>query len=64
MNELLAKAVETQAQHFKALITDYCRLESVAAQNQMMQETADWVETLLKETGFATRQLPVEGAPN
>jgi acetylornithine deacetylase/succinyl-diaminopimelate desuccinylase-like protein len=64
MNELLAKAVETQAQHFKALITDYCRLESVAAQNRMMQETADWVETLLKETGFETRQLPVEGAPN
>ncbi len=30
----------------------------------MMPETADWVEGLLKETGFETRQLEVEGAPN
>jgi acetylornithine deacetylase/succinyl-diaminopimelate desuccinylase-like protein len=30
----------------------------------MMKETADWVENLLKETGFETRQLEVEGAPN
>lgn len=64
MNERLAQELATQTQAFKALITDYCRLESVAAQNRMMQETADWVETLLKETGFETRQLQVEGAPN
>lgn len=64
MNERLANELATQTQAFKALITDYCRLESVAAQNRMMSETADWVENLLKETGFTTRQLPVDGAPN
>lgn len=64
MNETLAKELEIQTQAFKSLITEYCRLESVAAQNRMMSETADWVEKLLQETGFATRQLQVEGAPN
>ncbi len=64
MNETLAKELATQTQNFKALITDYCRLESVAAQNRMMAETADWVEQLLQETGFTTRQLQVAGAPN
>ncbi|MEZ4731325.1 MAG: M20/M25/M40 family metallo-hydrolase [Caldilineaceae bacterium] len=64
MNERLAQELEKQTQNFKALIADYCRLESVAAQNRMMGETADWVEKLLQETGFATRQLAVEGAPN
>ncbi|MEZ4714106.1 MAG: M20/M25/M40 family metallo-hydrolase [Caldilineaceae bacterium] len=64
MDKVLANELATQTQNFKALITDYCRLESVAAQNRMMGETADWVEKLLQETGFATRQLPVEGAPN
>ena len=64
MNENLQKELEVQTKEFTGLITDYCRLESVAAQNRMMPETADWVETLLKETGFETRQLEVEGAPN
>ena len=64
MNEQLAKTVAAEVQKFKPLITDYCRLESVAAQKRMMSETADWVENLLKETGFETRQLVVEGAPN
>ena len=64
MNENLQKELESQAQNFKSLIADYCRLESVAAQNRMMPETANWVEALLKETGFDTRQLEVEGAPN
>jgi acetylornithine deacetylase/succinyl-diaminopimelate desuccinylase-like protein len=64
MDETLAKELATQTQAFKALIAEYCRLESVAAQNRMMQETADWVEKLLQKTGFVTRQLPVEGAPN
>ena len=52
MNEKLQKELEIQTQNFKGLIADYCRFESVAAQNRMMQETADWVEDLLKETGF------------
>ena len=64
MNENLQKELEVQTKEFTGLITDYCRLESVAAQNRMMPETAGWVETLLKETGFETRQLEVEGAPN
>ena len=64
MNESLTKELATQTQNFKALIADYCRLESVAAQNRMMGETADWVEQLLKATGFETRQLQVAGAPN
>ena len=63
MNEKLQKELETQTKGFKGLITDYCRFESVAAQNRMMNETANWVEGLLKETGFETRQLEVEGAP-
>jgi len=64
MNEKLQKELEIQTQNFKGFITDYCRFESVAAQNRMMKETADWVEDLLKETGFKTRQLEVAGAPN
>jgi len=64
MNETVAKELERQTEQFKSLIAEYCRLESVAAQNRMMQETADWVEELLKATGFETRQLLVEGAPN
>src|SRR5689334_797277 len=63
-NAKLQKELEIQTQNFNGLIADYCRLESVAAQNRMMNETADWVETLLKETGFQTRQLEVDGAPN
>ncbi len=64
MNDNLTKEIETQVQNFQSLITEYCRLESVGAQNRMMAETADWVEKLLKDTGFETRQLPVDGAPN
>jgi len=64
MNDNLQKELESQIQKFRELIADYCRFESVAAQNRMMPETTDWVEALLKETGFETRQLEVEGAPN
>ncbi len=64
MNTTLTKELETQTQKFTPLITEYCRFESVAAQNRMMKETADWVEKLLKDTGFETRQLEVDGAPN
>jgi acetylornithine deacetylase/succinyl-diaminopimelate desuccinylase-like protein len=64
MNEDLTKELEIQTQNFRNLITDYCRLESVAAQNRMMRKTADWVEGLLKATGFETRQIEVAGAPN
>ena len=64
MSTNIEKELEIQTQNFKALIEQYCRLESVAAQNRMMQETADWVENLLKETGFETQQIKVTGAPN
>jgi len=64
MNEKPTKELEIQTQNFKPLITEYCRFESVAAQNRMMKETADWVEKLLKDTGFETHQLEVAGSPN
>jgi acetylornithine deacetylase/succinyl-diaminopimelate desuccinylase-like protein len=64
MTDKLTKELQTQTQSFKSLITEYCRLESVAAQNRMMKETADWVEKLLKDTGFETQQIAVAGAPN
>jgi acetylornithine deacetylase/succinyl-diaminopimelate desuccinylase-like protein len=64
MDQNLQRELEIQTTIFKGLIADYCRFESVAAQNRMMKETADWVENLLKGTGFQTRQLAVEGAPN
>jgi len=64
MNEKLTKEIEAQVQSFKSLVTEYCRLESVAAQGRMMKETADWVKKLLEDTGFETRLLAVEGAPN
>ena len=64
MNEKLKDKLEVQTQNFRELITQYCRLESVAAKNRMMRETADWVEKLLKETGFETRQIEVAGGPN
>ena len=64
MNEKLTKELEIQTQNFTPLITEYCRFESVAAQKRMMPETANWVENLLKDTGFETRQLQVDGAPN
>jgi acetylornithine deacetylase/succinyl-diaminopimelate desuccinylase-like protein len=64
MYKNLQRELEAQSKNFKELITEYCRFESVAAQNRMMKETADWVENLLKDTGFQTRQLEVDGAPN
>lgn len=64
MNEKLTKELEIQTGKFRNLITEYCRLESVAAQNRMMGETAAWVENLLKETGFETQQIEVAGSPN
>jgi acetylornithine deacetylase/succinyl-diaminopimelate desuccinylase-like protein len=64
VDKSLQEAVEKQTREFKRLIKAYCRLESVATQNRMMQETADWVEALLRDTGFETRQLEVEGAPH
>jgi len=64
MDNTLKSALAKQANVFRALIKDYCHLESVAAQNRMMEETANWVENLLKDTGFDTHQLEVDGAPN
>ena len=64
MNANLTKELEIQTENFTPLITEYCRFESVAAQNRMMPETANWVENLLKETGFVTQQLAVTDAPN
>ncbi|HQU36672.1 MAG TPA: M20/M25/M40 family metallo-hydrolase [Anaerolineales bacterium] len=64
MNKKVQQELDFQVKEFRKLIAEYCRFESVAAQNRMMKETADWVEKLLKDTGFETRQLEVEGAPH
>jgi hypothetical protein len=41
MNEKLTKELETQTQKFTPLITDYCRFESVAAQNHIIPKTTN-----------------------
>ncbi|HEX9058343.1 MAG TPA: M20/M25/M40 family metallo-hydrolase [Ktedonobacterales bacterium] len=47
----------------QALLERLCRQPSVAAQDMGMAEMANLVESLLQETGFATRRLAIEGAP-
>jgi acetylornithine deacetylase/succinyl-diaminopimelate desuccinylase-like protein len=47
----------------QGLMERLCRQPSIAAQNLGLNETADLVQSLLDDAGFATRQLKVEGAP-
>jgi acetylornithine deacetylase/succinyl-diaminopimelate desuccinylase-like protein len=47
----------------RALLERLCRQPSIAAQGRGIVEMADLVESLLGETGFATRQLTIPGAP-
>jgi len=46
-----------------ALLERLCREPSVSAEGQALDTTAALVEELLADTGFATRQLRVDGAP-
>ena len=61
MTSGLEHHIEQQVKAARPLLEEICRLESVSTQNRMMPETADWVEKLLQETGFETRQLEVPG---
>jgi acetylornithine deacetylase/succinyl-diaminopimelate desuccinylase-like protein len=45
------------------LLLPLCRLPSVSAEGSALQETADFVESMLAESGFATRQLRGEAGP-
>lgn len=63
MQEGLKKELEKQTKVARALLEAYCRLDSVAAQGRMTQETADWVTGQLQELGFETQQIKVEDAP-
>lgn len=47
----------------RELLELLCRQPSIAAQNVGIAEMADLVEKLLKDAGFSTRRLEVEGAP-
>jgi len=51
------------AQDARALLERLCRQPSIAAQNTGMAEMADLVESLLRETGFATRRLTAGDYP-
>jgi acetylornithine deacetylase/succinyl-diaminopimelate desuccinylase-like protein len=45
------------------LLVPLCRLPSVSAEGGAQQETADFVESMLAESGFATRQLRGDAGP-
>lgn len=45
------------------LLERLCRLPSVSAESGALEETADFVESLLAEAGFVTRQLRAEAGP-
>jgi acetylornithine deacetylase/succinyl-diaminopimelate desuccinylase-like protein len=47
----------------RVLLEQLCRQPSVAAQNLGIAAMADLVETLLREVGFSTQRLCVDGAP-
>lgn len=45
------------------LLDRLCRLPSVSAEGSALAETADFVESLLAESGFETRQLRADAGP-
>lgn len=45
------------------LLDRLCRLPSVSAEDDALAETADFVESLLAESGFETRQLRADAGP-
>ena len=64
MDEKITRVLAQRKGEAQALLEKLCRQPSVAAQNKGMAEMADLVEALLKEAGFATRRLKVQGAPD
>lgn len=63
MSDRLENYLKSHANEAQTLVEQLCSQPSIAAQNLGLQETADLVQSLLDEAGFATQQLAVEGAP-
>ncbi len=63
MDEKLTAVLDQRKGFTLSLLEQLCQQPSVAAQNKGMLEMAEMVENRLKEAGFTTRQLRVEGAP-
>lgn len=63
MNDSVNGYLQTHADEAQSLLELLCSSPSVAAQNLGMGETADLVESLLRDAGFDTQRLEVEGAP-
>jgi len=60
MTSLDVRLIEQEALD---LTRELCRKPSVSAEERALDETAEFVETLLTAAGFETRQLEVDGAP-
>ncbi len=63
MADLSPTTVDAAVAHAQALTEQLCRQPSVTAQGLGVAEMADLTERLLREAGFATRQLTVPNAP-
>ena len=63
MSDKFQQILDQHIQKAQPLLEEYLRLESVAAQNRGIPETAAWVEKQLQETGFETRQIVTDGSP-
>ena len=59
------KTVDVEAIEREAieLLDGLCRLPSVSAEDSALAETAEFVESLLAESGFETRQLHADAGP-
>lgn len=55
--------VEAVERETVALLEGLCRQPSVSAEGSALAETADFVESLLAESGFETRQLRADSGP-
>jgi acetylornithine deacetylase/succinyl-diaminopimelate desuccinylase-like protein len=60
MKTVDVEAIEREAVE---LLMGLCRLPSVSAEGGALAETADFVESLLAESGFTTRQLRADAGP-
>ena len=63
MDGKLINYLDEHPNEAQTILETLCRQPSIAAQNMGMAEAADLVESLLREAGFETQQLHVEGAP-
>ncbi len=63
MTDTLTSYLDEHVDDAQSLLEQLCRQPSVAAQRWGIAEMADLVELLLRETGFSTQRLVVEGAP-